>query len=258
MVRIVTGLSLAAGAWVLAFKAPSAVLLATTVLLSALALHELFGIAAKCGLSSFPVAGHAAAALWLVTPNLDRGYLATLLLISLLGAAVFERTTQKQPLSAAAITLSSVVYVAGPMLCGLLLHDISPHWLVFVLVVVGVGDSTALAIGKMVGRHPLAPVASPKKTWEGTIASAVAGPVAGGWYVATFLAHDSSLLEGTLLALLVNVVGQVGDIAESVLKRSAGVKDSGTILPGHGGILDRIDALLFAMPFAYGYLQFLR
>ena len=258
MVRILTGLLLALGAWVLAFKVPTAALVATVVLLAALALHELFGIAAKCGLKSFQVAGQTAAALWLLTPNLDRGYLATLTLIALLGAAVFDRVAQRELLPTAAVTLAGVVYVAGPMLCGLLLHDISPHWLVFVFVVVAVGDSFALATGKSMGRHPLAPQASPNKTWEGTVASAVLGPLAGAWYVATFLSQESSLLEGALLALLVNVVSQIGDIAESLLKRSAGLKDSGNILPGHGGMLDRIDGLLFAMPIAYGYLQFLR
>lgn len=258
LIRIATGLLLAAGAWVLAFTAPRAALVAVVVLLSALALHELFSIAAKCGLRPLYLAGQAAAALWLLTPNLDRGYLATLLLISLLGAAVFRRSSQKELLPSAAATLAGVVYVAGPMLCGLLLHDLSPHWLVFVLVVVAVGDSIALAIGRTVGRHPLAPIASPKKTWEGTTGSALAGTMAGAWYVSTFLAFDSSWLEGILLALLVNVVSQIGDIAESVMKRSAGLKDSGNILPGHGGILDRLDGLLFAMPVAYGYLQFLR
>ena len=258
MVRIVTGLLLASGAWALAFKVPSAALVATVVVLAALALHELFGLAAKCGLNSFQVAGQTAAALWLLTPNLDRGYLATLILIALLGAAVFSRVAPGELLATAAVTLAGVIYVAGPMLCGLLLHEISPHWLVFVFVVVAVGDSIALAVGKTMGRRPLAPQASPNKTWEGAIASALGGPLAGAWYVATFLAHDSNLLEGTLLALLLNVVSQIGDIAESVLKRSAGLKDSGNVLPGHGGVLDRIDGLLFAMPVAYGYLQFLR
>lgn len=257
MVRILTGLLLASGAWALAFKVPSAALLATVVLLAALALHEFFGLATKCGLNSFKVAGQIAAALWLLTPNLDRGYLATLMLIALLGAGVFERVAPRDFLPTSAVTLAGVIYVAGPMLCGLLLHDISPHWLVFVFVVVAVGDSIALAIGKTMGRRPLAPRASPNKTWEGTIASAVVGPLAGAWYVVTFLSQDSSLLEGALLALLVNVVSQIGDIAESVLKRAAGLKDSGNVLPGHGGVLDRIDGLLFAMPVAYGYLQFL-
>ncbi len=258
MVRILTGILLALGAWALAFKAPHVALVATVVVLSALALREFFGIAAKCGLHSFQVAGQTAAALWLLTPNLDRGYFATLLLIALLGAAVLERVSQKELLPTAAVTLAGVVYVAGPMLCGLLLHDISPHWLVFVFVVVAVGDSSALGIGGTVGRHPIAPIASPNKTWEGTIASTVMGTLAGSLYVFTFLTHDGTVLEGALLALLVNVVSQIGDIAESVLKRSAGLKDSGNILPGHGGILDRVDGLLFAMPLAYGYLQFLR
>ena len=258
MVRILTGLLLAAGAFGIVFVAPRVVLIATVVALGALALHEFFGITTRTGLRTFRTPGHLATALWLLTPHLDRGYFATLLAICLLATGIFARAPVAEVLPTAAVTLAGVVYIAGPMLSGLLLHDMSPHWLAYVLIIVAVGDSVALGVGRAIGRHPLAPEASPRKTWEGTIASLVAGTLAGWTYATVFLDGSIHPAESAALAVVVNVFGQVGDIAQSVMKRAAGMKDSGSILPGHGGLLDRIDGFLFAMPAAYGYLYYLR
>jgi len=133
-----------------------------------------------------------------------------------------------------------------------------PSLVTFLLCTVWAGDIAALYTGKALGRHKLAPALSPNKTWEGAI-----GSVAGSLLVTGVLlllarwmqAHDMAVLSypeencyWLLLAVLVNVAAQVGDLAESALKRSAGVKDSGNLLPGHGGVLDRIDALLVATP----------
>ncbi|KAA6458252.1 CDP-archaeol synthase [Acidobacteria bacterium AB60] len=137
--------------------------------------------------------------------------------------------------------------------------------LVFLLCAVWAGDSTALYVGRAFGRHKLAPAISPNKTWEGAIGS-IAGSLlitAALLGLAEYLARWNSAVlsfseEGwgywMGMAVLVNIAGQVGDLAESALKRSAGVKDSGNLLPGHGGILDRIDALLLAAP-ALWYAQ---
>jgi len=133
-----------------------------------------------------------------------------------------------------------------------------PSLLAFLLCVVWAGDAAALYIGRAWGRHKMAPTLSPNKTWEGAI-----GSVAGSLFAAGFLLGLSYLLQRwdtaglsypesvsywLTLAVIVNVAAQVGDLAESALKRSAGVKDSGSLLPGHGGVLDRIDALLLAAP----------
>ena len=141
-------------------------------------------------------------------------------------------------------------------------------FVLFVLLVVWVGDTCAYYVGRTMGKHLLAPRISPKKTWEGTIASLI-GSVAAGAAVVQYapaitagLARVSLLagpdlrsiepqaLTAAWIAALVNIAGQLGDLVESMLKRGANVKDSGTLLPGHGGILDRIDALLFAAPVA--------
>ncbi|HKF50226.1 MAG TPA: phosphatidate cytidylyltransferase [Terracidiphilus sp.] len=140
-----------------------------------------------------------------------------------------------------------------------------PSLVLFLLLVVWAGDIAALYIGRAWGRHKLAPSISPNKTWEGTIAS-LFGSVAiafGLLELAGFVARSGSVYLSysedpwwywVLLAVILNIAAQVGDLAESAIKRSAGVKDSGSLLPGHGGILDRVDALLLAAP-ALWYAQ---
>jgi phosphatidate cytidylyltransferase len=143
--------------------------------------------------------------------------------------------------------------------------------LLFLLFVVWAGDTSAYYVGRAWGRHKLAPKLSPGKSWEGAVASVagsmlIAAALVGlatlqqkpsntvvfSWLEracpAAILTYPEELLYWLVLAAVVNVAGQVGDLAESALKRSAGVKDSGTLLPGHGGVLDRIDALLLAAP----------
>ncbi len=258
MIRILTGLLLASVAWALAFYAPSWVLVASLLAVTVLALREFFSIISKFGLRPFHISGQVAGALWLLTPNLDRGYAATMLAILLLSEAALAGVPVPDFLPTTALTLTGIIYIAGPMFYGILLHDISPHWFAFTLVVVAIGDSIALAVGRTLGRRPLAPVASPHKTWEGTIASLTTGVLAGAGYAAAFMAGEVHWAEGAILGLVFNAFGQLGDLAESIMKRAAGVKDSSHILPGHGGVLDRVDGFLFAIPVAYGYVAFLR
>jgi phosphatidate cytidylyltransferase len=129
----------------------------------------------------------------------------------------------------------------------------------FLLCVVWAGDIAALYIGRSVGRHKLAPKLSPNKTWEGSVGSVAGSLLVTGaliglsnllaqWNVERLSFHGEAWYFWLGLAVVVNVAAQLGDLAESALKRSAGVKDSGSLLPGHGGVLDRIDALLLAAP----------
>ena len=120
------------------------------------------------------------------------------------------------------------------------------------------GDTAALYIGKAFGRHKLAPRLSPGKTWEGSVGSIAGSALAAGALILisdSLSAHGNTLIhisepmwQTFLLAAILNIAAQLGDLLESAIKRGAGVKDSGTMLPGHGGILDRIDALLLAAP----------
>ncbi|HEY8056649.1 MAG TPA: phosphatidate cytidylyltransferase, partial [Terriglobales bacterium] len=156
----------------------------------------------------------------------------------------------------------------GAGYCGLLLgligairqFPMGDLWVLFLLAVVWVGDIAALYVGRAGGRHPMAPRVSPKKSWEGAIASFVTAILVGaacGVWVA-FPTHHRPIIELALLGGAVNIGAQVGDLVESLLKRGAKVKDSGTLLPGHGGLLDRIDALLFAAPVVWYYVASFR
>jgi len=134
-----------------------------------------------------------------------------------------------------------------------------PSLVAFLLCVVWAGDTGALYVGRAWGRHKMAPSLSPNKTWEGVLGSIAGSLVATGvllglahlfiteWDKA-WLSYPEDVWYWIGLAIIINIAAQVGDLAESALKRSAGVKDSGSLLPGHGGVLDRIDALLLAAP----------
>jgi phosphatidate cytidylyltransferase len=154
--------------------------------------------------------------------------------------------------------LSKVPKLAGTMALGLLYVGLLGSFVamlrgghaLLLLTVAFLGDTGAYAAGRLFGRHRLYPAISPKKTWEGSLggltASGGAAALAHFWYL-----PDLPLGPGIAVAVLAGAFGQAGDLAESMLKRSCGVKDSGRLLPGHGGMLDRIDGLLFAAPVLY-------
>jgi phosphatidate cytidylyltransferase len=146
-----------------------------------------------------------------------------------------------------------VVYIFGSWRTAIYLREMNPWWLVFGLVVSWIGDTGAYYVGRHYGRRKLAPQVSPKKTWEGAIASAVTSSLIGA-VALPYLIPGVSIPKALLLALAANVAGQIGDLAESAIKRGAGVKDSGTLLPGHGGLLDRVDSSMFALPVLYAIL----
>lgn len=177
-------------------------------------------------------------------------------------------------LGGAAASVFAIPYIALTLGALVLLRDLhwGPWWLLYLFVVVWSGDIFAYYTGRAIGRHHMAPRISPKKTWEGAVASFV-GAIALGTLMFAFqpeitagLANIHALARGSLagppvwhgivLSAILNVVAQMGDLAESMLKRGAGVKDSGSLLPGHGGMLDRIDALLFAAPVLWYYAFF--
>jgi phosphatidate cytidylyltransferase len=176
--------------------------------------------------------------------------------IFLLGVTVLTLWTKRpmvEALPAAGISSSGLILVALPLTYAIRLHGIStdgPKLLMFVLIITWVGDTAAYFVGRAIGKHPLAPVLSPKKSWEGTIAS-----ILGALLVAVVFARWLIVPPPHLLAMAVvgNIAGQAGDLLESAYKRSAGVKDSGSLLPGHGGVLDRIDALILAIPVVWYY-----
>lgn len=129
-------------------------------------------------------------------------------------------------------------------------------WIFFILVLAFAGDTAAYYIGRRFGKRKLLPEVSPGKTVEGTI-GLVAGSIAGCLLFKLFLFPMLPVVHAVVLGLVGSVLGQLGDLSESALKRAAGVKDSGTMLPGHGGILDRLDCLMFITPFVYYYQDYM-
>jgi phosphatidate cytidylyltransferase len=220
-----------------------------------LALHELYGIGSS--LRPLRLGGYAGAVAALVgmelggVPWLCVGLLSTLLL----AFCVFLLSQSRPAFTAAmGVTVLGVVWIAGGLACLLLVRDIPEFglWaLVAVLFTVFVGDTMAYVVGRAVGRHRMAPAISPGKSWEG---------FAGGTLCAVlvpflFLYRDRdaflTIPELFVLGAAVALAGVLGDLFESAVKRDLGVKDSGRLLGGHGGVLDRIDALLFAGPVAF-------
>jgi len=122
-----------------------------------------------------------------------------------------------------------------------------PSYILFLCAVVWVGDSAAMYVGKSLGRYKMAPAISPGKTWEGAVGGAVGGVLTAVWGAGFWLPH-LVLWQCIMLGLCISLAAQMSDLGESMLKRYAGVKDSGGLIPGHGGILDRIDSMLFAAP----------
>lgn len=135
-------------------------------------------------------------------------------------------------------------------------RNYGPLFIYFLLLVVIAGDSGAFTFGKLFGRHRMTPLASPNKTWEGSIAGFLSACI-GGVVVQQLLLRDALLWKALLFALLIHAAAQISDPLESIFKRAAGVKDSSNALPGHGGFLDRIDSHILAAPLFYYLLIFI-
>lgn len=249
-------------------------LVALVAAIGVLGVRELFQFARRHEVQASPVFGYTTAALlapltYLATTSADTAhrfeawwpYAAALWLIALLVWALVARGPAARPLGAVAVTVFAVLYAAGlPAFLIPLRHHAHGlaswpgTWLVFFpLVVTWVCDTFAMFGGRIFGGPKLAPVISPGKTRSGAIAG-----VAGALLVAVLFGSlvfpragiEAGMVELLLIAAALSVAGQVGDLAESLFKREAGVKDSGTLIPGHGGVLDRFDSLYFVIPVA--------
>lgn len=166
--------------------------------------------------------------------------------------AVFSNLPLADVLPDLGISAAALLFVALPFTAAVRLDAIAPRLLLFALVMIWVGDSFAYFVGRAVGRTKMAAQLSPKKTWEGAVAN-LAGSLLVGALSARWV--GISKIDMLAMAALGNIAGQFGDLLESAYKRSAGVKDSGTLLPGHGGMLDRIDALVLSLPVVWYYFQ---
>lgn len=182
------------------------------------------------------------------------------LLIFTIGYLIYTRTLEELMALPAelALTFFGAFYLSFTLNhINLLRKEFGPLFIYFLLVIVFTGDTFAFFIGKKWGKHKIFPLASPNKTWEGTAAGLFFGTVLG--LVSGVVLFGDKLLWGkaALIAFLIQVVVQVSDPLESMFKRAAGVKDSSNILPGHGGMLDRTDSLVLAIPVFYYLLKYL-
>ena len=247
-------------------------------------LYEYFIISRHAGFRTFDAVGYVAAPLLCLAPaahvpvpearTLALGFL---ILIAVLGLALFAASDLKQYLGSASSTLLGILYVGGTLSVMVPLRFPGPaptsslgpplgqpatrlgpgrELTLFLLLVVTLGDILAYFTGRLAGRTPLFPRVSPKKTVEGACGG-LAGSLLGAWGFARWFWHPADLKAVMLIAAFVAVAGQFGDLVESALKRGAELKDSGRLLPGHGGLLDRIDSLIFGAPALWLALMFL-
>jgi phosphatidate cytidylyltransferase len=248
MTRILTALLLIPTFCYVVLWAPQWAFLAVVAVVAVLCFHEYADIAARHHIPKPGVFGYVAGLLVLLLPEKDPTFFV---LIAILGMALSLRVRElPESLGSAAVLVLGVAYVFGSLRCGIELRAISPYWLFFGLSLNWAGDIAALYVGRLSGRHKLAPRISPGKSWEGAAGSLVASVAYGALYIPRLL-PGVPLAEGLGLAAVANIAGQFGDLCESAIKRGAGVKDSGTLLPGHGGWLDRVDSSLFALPVVY-------
>ncbi len=158
------------------------------------------------------------------------------------------------------IFLSSILYIVVPFgIMNALYYTKNatgayPYILIAMFVLIWTNDIFAYLTGSYLGKHKLFSKVSPKKTWEGSIGGLIFTLLFS--LIIFYVTRKFNLNDWLLLAVIISITGTIGDLAESLLKRNVGIKDSGTLIPGHGGILDRFDAAIFATPFVYLYFNF--
>lgn len=262
MKRVLTALVLIPLVLALVIVRPYWLVDLVVALVAELALWEYLNLADSAGIKTPRIASLIAVALLFLATFWRPELLAPLIgaiALALLILCAF-RSPLDRVLPDTAFSVFGILYIGLSLTTFPLLsqQDNGPSLLIFLLFVVWAGDSTALYIGRTWGRRKLAPAISPGKTWEGSFASMGGSLIITGLLIwlsiflqahgITTLSYPGSVLRWLFLAAIINVAAQVGDLVESAIKRGAGVKDSGTLLPGHGGVLDRIDALLLAAP----------
>jgi phosphatidate cytidylyltransferase len=243
--------------------------------LGVLGTREIYDLARRKGIEPIEAPGLAAAAAIPFCALLARRvqdweaitYGAGLWLIGMLVTALWLRSPERRPLESLSVTAFGALYASAlPAFIMAIRHG--PHvdahpagsfaLVVLPLIVTWIGDTCAHAVGTLVGGPKLAPVLSPKKTWSGAAGGAAGALIASvlyGTLVLTRASVELGIWQLVLTGLILSVIGQLGDAAESLLKREAGVKDSSSLLPGHGGILDRLDSLYFVLPVSAGLFR---
>lgn len=280
--RVATAVVLIPLVLLLILRAPVPVLAFVAGVVALLAIRELLQLSEAygskplhiptyifCGLFFFVIAFHPGATDLLSTSSFTYFGMAFAVLAPFIFLVIgMYRSDLPSAFPAARVSVFAFLYVALPMASLLQLREQwqGSFFLLYLLLLVWAGDIFAYFIGKPFGRHRMSPRVSPNKTWEGAIASVIASvavgilmfhhaqPISSALMQAHLIERQNgifgqtSLISVIVLSIVLNIAAQLGDLVESLIKRGAGVKDSGAILPGHGGMLDRVDALLFAAP----------
>ncbi len=242
---------------IIVVKAPGWIFSALVVIASAAALWELTRMLQRAGRPVYQrlgvVAGTAVTAAFAAGRMTDPFGLPAFVVVVTLGAILAAPIWRGTATSEATFTtLLAVMYIGWLLGYGILLHD-SPRGddlMLFLVGITWVGETAAYLVGSTIGRHKLAPVVSPRKTVEGAAAQVLAS-VLMAMVLRAWLLPSCGVMVAVAAGTLLGITGQVGDLAESVIKRSVGTKESGGLIPGHGGVLDRIDSLLFNLPAFY-------
>ncbi len=264
LLRIVSALVLVPLVLALVVFAGPGLLLLALGLLGTLCLYEYFTLVRRMGITGHPWFGYPA--LWIMVAALGLNWLnpiavfAAVLIASFLGA-LWSRGPMRDRTLGMMATCFGVLYLVLTLVPALRIRfDFGAaaglKWTLILLAVVWVGDTAAMFAGKAFGRTLFSPRISPKKTNEGAVAGLLGG-IAAAFLLQHFLLTDLPRLHVLAASVLVGVFAQLGDLAESLLKRAAETKDSSHLIPGHGGVLDRVDSLLFAFPVLYVYLLIL-
>jgi len=243
--------------WIIGW-APNPVFDAVIGLIASLALYEFLVLGRRKGFH-IPIAICIAAMLFIVAAfilepiSVEMGVFLTLLVIP--GTYIFSNGSLDDALPSSGIAVLATLYVG--MLGGSLvrLHNDfaeGPKLIFFLVLVVWLGDAGAYYCGKTFGRHKMSPRISPKKTVEGGIGGAATSVITAVVCHFTFF-KAFPLLHAIIAGVILSISGMIGDLAESMWKRSAAVKDSGTLIPGHGGFLDRFDSIFYTAPILYSY-----
>jgi phosphatidate cytidylyltransferase len=246
---------------------------ATVILLAVIALHELFGLFRGGGYLPRRSAGYLSVSLFIIAAALRAqvglDWTGLALITSIIASLSVElpRRNRQHELLHWSLTLSGATYIGWTLAHFVLLRAIDmplsrsawlgflrlepgAAWIIVVLAITFINDTGAYFTGRLWGRHRMAPYISPKKSWEGALGGLIFATLMGALLVYV-LGLPIPTWAGALLGAVGSIAGQAGDLAESLIKRQVNIKDSGRIIPGHGGILDRIDSLLFTAPVLY-------
>lgn len=261
--RVLTSIVLVPILFAVVWLLPPVYFAGLVMIAAALGQYELYTMARARGITPLTVPGIALGALIVLSvyrsilPYLGSPYFwITLCVLVVIVARLFSRRPVEGALEDVAVTVFAIVYVALLFAFQVAIHagPFGKKWLVFLYLVIWASDIGAYYVGTAFGKHRLYEKISPKKSIEGLLGGALASLVVA-LLCKLWLVPALGWVEASVLGAVLALAGTVGDLAESLIKRSAGVKDSGTIIPGHGGILDRMDSMLFAAPVLFFYLR---